>query len=101
MGARDGVAMDSLKHHLGPTMLRPTTSTTYGGANPETALWPSHGRPACGQQAAGSLRRAACGGQPAAVFSPFGLPTPYAYGSADRRRKTNASHLRVTSRGVR
>jgi len=78
MGVWQGVAMDSLKIHLGspyPTLLCPAlpfyalpylsmpcpTLLRPMGGPPETALWPFQG------------------GWPAAVFYPLGHLTPYAY----------------------
>jgi hypothetical protein len=51
---------------VSPGLAMPDPSMPCGRATPGTALWPLQG------------------GQPAAVFYPFGHPTPYAYGFSDQ-----------------
>jgi hypothetical protein len=80
MGVWQVVVMDLLKFHLGlpcPTLLRPA-----GG---QSTKWPY----GCfrGGPPAGVARLH--GKRPAAVFYPFGHPTPYAYVSKDSRVDLN------------
>jgi hypothetical protein len=65
----------------GPAMPYPSTPCRL--ATPETALWPFQWWPA------------PQGGRPAAVFYPFGYPTPYAYDRQDdvgQKGGTNAEN---------